>query len=159
MRNAFPKSPPCSFILEYAFHCVESLPQSTKSSCCSRSRHLRVATKPRHSVGASQLADSEPSHLPTDEQLDRVAEDVSWFSSPAPNSDLMYNFFEATGGRGQLDLEGLPRRMLQIARETEVGPVARPPALGGPPAPTEVFELGRGRLDTSTVRAAAVDER
>ena len=102
---------------------------------------------------------ADPTHLPTDEQLDRVAEDVSWFSSPAPNSDLMYNFFEATGGRGQLDLEGLPQRMLQIVRETEVGPVARPPALGGPPAPTEVLEPGRGRLDTSTVRAAAVDER
>ena len=78
---------------------------------------------------------ADPTHLPTDEQLDRVAEDVSWFSSPAPNSDLMYNFFEATGGRGQLLLESLPHHMLQNPLETDIKPVPRPPELGGPAAP------------------------
>ena len=76
---------------------------------------------------------ADPEHLPTDEQLDRVASDVSWFSSPAHNGDPLYNFFEATGGRGQLLLESLPQHMLRVARTIERRPTPRPPSLGAPP--------------------------
>ena len=76
---------------------------------------------------------ADPEHLPTDEQLDRVASDVSWFSSPAHNGDPLYNFFEATAGRGQLLLESLPQHMLRVARPIERRPTPRPTSLGAPP--------------------------
>ena len=76
---------------------------------------------------------ADPTHLPTDEQLDRVASDVSWFSSPSHNGDPLYNFFEATAGRGQLLLESLPQHMLRVARTIERRPTPRPPYLGSPP--------------------------
>ena len=52
--------------------------------------------------------------LPDDAQLDALAVDVSWLSNPAPDSDPMFNFFEATGGRGQLLLEQLEQHRLQV---------------------------------------------
>ena len=72
-------------------------------------------------VGAVVLV-VDGTHLPDDAALDRLAVDVSWLSNPAPDGDPMFNFFEATGGRGQLLLEQLDQHRLQTPGSAEALP-------------------------------------
>ena len=62
-------------------------------------------------------------HLPDDAALDALAANVSWLSNPAPDGDPLFNFFEATGGRGQLLLEELEQHRLQTPGSVEALPV------------------------------------
>ena len=73
-------------------------------------------------VGAVVLV-VDGTHLPDDAALDALAVDVSWLSNPAPDGDPMFNFFEATGGRGQLLLEQLAQRRIQTPGSIETLPV------------------------------------
>ena len=73
-------------------------------------------------VGAVVLI-VDGTHLPDDAALDALAEDVSWLSNPAPDGDPMFNFFEATGGRGQLLLEQLGQHRLQTPGSVDALPV------------------------------------
>ena len=73
-------------------------------------------------VGAVVLV-VDGTHLPDDAALDALAADVSWLSNPAPDGDPLFNFFEATGGRGQLLLEQLEQHRLQTPGSVEALPV------------------------------------
>ena len=73
-------------------------------------------------VGAVVLI-VDGTHLPDDAALDALAADVSWLSNPAPDTDPMFNFFEATGGRGQLLLEQLGQHRLQTPGSVDALPV------------------------------------
>lgn len=43
----------------------------------------------------------------TKEGLDTVSQHASWFSNPANDSDSFFNFYEATGGRATIRMDGL----------------------------------------------------
>ena len=47
-------------------------------------------------------------HLPTREMLEMLSEDVSWFSHAGEDELNRFNFYEATGGRGTIVMDGLP---------------------------------------------------
>ncbi len=52
------------------------------------------------------LIDSD--HPATKERLDSLSNDISWFSNPNDDSDnSKYNFYEATGGRATITMNGL----------------------------------------------------
>lgn len=73
-------------------------------------------------VGAVVLV-VDGTHLPDDAALDALAEDVGWLSSPAQDSDPMFNFFEPTGGRGRLLPEQLGQHRLRTPASVEALPV------------------------------------
>ncbi len=43
----------------------------------------------------------------TRERLDTLSQHASWFSNPANDSDAFFNFYEATGGRATIKMDGL----------------------------------------------------
>ena len=49
----------------------------------------------------------DESHPATRERLERLSADVSWFSHPGEDEAGQHNFYEATGGRGTITMDGL----------------------------------------------------
>ena len=86
-------------------------------------------------VGAVVLV-VDGTHLPTGAELDALAADVGWFSNPAHDDDPLFNFFEATGGRAQLQLDRLRQRMRPVPLDAAALVAEMPGAAGDsmPPA-------------------------
>ena len=79
-------------------------------------------------LGFILLADDD--HPATDEQLDRVSEYAEWFSLRRDDGrDELYNFYEATGGRGSVTSDGLAG----FAYPEAVAPTSLPPSFGATP--------------------------
>ena len=70
-------------------------------------------------------------HLPDQAALDQLAEDVGWLGNPAHDDDPLFNFYEATGGRGQLNLGQLSGHMRQVPLHPAGAAAKAPP----PPHP------------------------
>ena len=51
----------------------------------------------------------DENHPATQEALRTLSEDVSWFSHPDEDESHRYNFYEATGGRGTIAMDGLSK--------------------------------------------------
>ena len=66
----------------------------------------------------------------TREILDTVSRDVSWFSHAGNDESHRYNFYEATGGRGTITMDGLP----QVRRPTGAKKAVSS-SFGTPPPP------------------------
>ncbi len=58
-------------------------------------------------AAAILLVDEE--HPATRGILERLSDDISWFSHPGDDVADQYNFYEATGGRGTIAMDGLPK--------------------------------------------------
>ena len=53
-------------------------------------------------------------HPAVSRKLDRLSEDVSWFSEDSPGGRSLYNFFGATGGRATIEMDDLLRYNTRI---------------------------------------------
>ena len=51
----------------------------------------------------------DETHPATQEALQTLSEDVSWFSHPGDDETYRFNFYEATGGRGTITTDGLSK--------------------------------------------------
>ena len=51
----------------------------------------------------------DENHPATQEALQTLSEDVSWFSHPGDDETYRFNFYEATGGRGTITMDGLSK--------------------------------------------------
>ena len=51
-------------------------------------------------------------HPATDWQIQEVSDHVSWFSHPGNDNSSIYNYYEATGGRGTITMDGLSQFLL-----------------------------------------------
>ena len=75
--------------------------------------------------------------------LEVLSNDVTLFSHPGEDQFEWYNFYEATGGRGTITMDGLS----QFQRRAEAKIVA-PRSFGTPPPPiVDHWEIGNGRED------------
>ena len=66
----------------------------------------------------------------TRETLDTVSRDVTWFSHAGPEESYRYNFYEATGGRARIKMDGLSQ-----FRRSAGSKIAVPSSFGTPPPP------------------------
>lgn len=60
--------------------------------------------------------------------LEIISNDVSWFSHPGEDQEHIFNFFEATGGRATIKMDGLAQAQRQGSAK-----VALPASFGTPP--------------------------
>ena len=51
-------------------------------------------------------------HPATPSQIQEVSDHVSWFSHPGNNNSSSYNYYEATGGRSSITMDGLSQFLL-----------------------------------------------
>ncbi len=66
-----------------------------------------AATGAQHSFRAIVILLVNDRQHALHEILETVSADVAWFSNPAEDEDERYNFFEATGGRAEMRMDGL----------------------------------------------------
>ncbi len=64
-------------------------------------------TQAQHDFRAAAILLIDEDHPATRQGLNIVSEHVSWFSHPGGDSHRLYNFHEATGGRGTITMDGL----------------------------------------------------
>ena len=80
----------------------------------------------------------------TQEILDTVTRDVAWFSHAGPDESYRYNFYEASGGRATITMDGLS----QVQRSAGANKPAAS-SLGTPPSPIvdrwKIGNSGEGR--------------
>lgn len=88
-----------------------------------------AATAPNR-VRAAAILLVDAAHPPTEAQLRRLSERVTALSHPGADAQDAYNYFEATGGRGFLDMGDLPRFQ---KRDAGTRPIV--PSFGAPPPP------------------------
>ena len=68
------------------------------------------ASQAQRSFRAMAILLTDDGHPATMESLETVSADVAWFSHPGEDGiDEKYNFFEATGGRGTMKMDGLSK--------------------------------------------------
>ncbi|MDE2871453.1 MAG: hypothetical protein OXQ94_07155, partial [Gemmatimonadota bacterium] len=65
------------------------------------------ASQAQRSFRAMAILLTDDGHPATKESLETVSADVAWFSHPGEDGLERYNFFEATGGRGTMKMDGL----------------------------------------------------
>ena len=82
-----------------------------------------------HRVAVVLLTDEE--HSSTDEQLQRLSEHAAIFSHAGPDDSSGYNFWEATGGRGTVTMDGLSA----FRKSEPAAPKNLPASFGTPPPP------------------------
>lgn len=82
-----------------------------------------------HRVAVILLTDEE--HPATEEQLERLSEHTATFSHPGPDDRSGYNFWEATGGRGTVTMDGLSA----FRKSQPAAPSNLPASFGTPPPP------------------------
>ena len=61
----------------------------------------------QHDFRAAAILLTDEDHPATEEILDLVSSDVAWFSHPGNDDHYLSNFFEATGGKGTMAMDGL----------------------------------------------------
>ena len=88
-----------------------------------------AATAPKRLRAAAILL-VDATHPPSETQLRRLSERVTELSHPGADAQDAYNYFEATGGRGFLDMGHLPRFQ---KRDADTRPIM--PSFGAPPPP------------------------
>ena len=88
--------------------------------------HLQ-AQKDFRAAAILLISDDYPA---TREILETISRDVSWFSHPGDDGSHRYNFYEATGGRGSMAMDGLPRLQDRGRAKRVV-----PSSFGTPPRP------------------------
>ena len=72
---------------------------------------------------------------PTYEQMQAVSEQVEFFSNSGPDSSHLYNFHEATQGKGSMLMDGLSNFVLRRPGFSTSASRALPPSYGHPPHP------------------------
>ena len=92
-----------------------------------------------HRAAVVLLVDDD--HPATPAQLERVSEHVRQISHPQADSSALYNYYEATGGRGTITMNGLPA----LRRQTASTPTP-PPSFGRPPPPQYCWITSDGRI-------------
>ena len=100
-------------------------------------RDPAMAERPHQRGAVILLIDDD--HLPTSAELQTVSQQAAWLSFQGNDESRLYNYHEATGGRGSLTLDGLSG-----LRKSEAATQATPPASFGvlpPPRMTTVEEL------------------
>lgn len=95
-----------------------------------------VSESPRHFRAAVILL-TDKDHPATESQLQLLSEAVAIFSKPSAHESYRYNYYEATGGRGSIAMDGL-----SALRKQASGLPARPPSLGALPAPHFCWPAG-----------------
>ncbi len=64
-------------------------------------------SRAQHDFRAAAILLIDENHPATKAILEAVIADVSWFSHPGADESWLYNFYEATGGRGTITMNGL----------------------------------------------------
>ena len=77
----------------------------------------------------------------TDEQLEWVNEQATVFSNPQNDDSRLYNYFEATGGRGTITMDGLATLRKGAASDPRL-----PPSFGTAPPPQHCWLTADGRV-------------
>ena len=77
----------------------------------------------------------------TDEQLEWVSEQATTFSNPQSDDSHLYNYFEATGGRGTITMDGLATLRKEAANDPRP-----PPSFGTAPPPQYCWLTRDGRI-------------
>ena len=69
-------------------------------------------SRAQHDFRAAAILLIDENHLALKARLEVVSEDVSWFSHPGEDDEnYIYNFYEATGGRGTITMNGLSQSL------------------------------------------------
>ena len=90
-------------------------------------------------------------------QAEQLSEQVSAFSHPGDDDEYLYNYYEATGGRGTIAMDGLSR----FRRSRSSLLLTPPPPFGRIPPPHICWPDGRGGIRhqfTSSPAALSPDE-
>lgn len=96
---------------------------------------------------------TDDDHPATDEQLALLSDHAAWFSLPARDESHLHNFFEATGGRGTVTMDGLS----QYGKAIPAAATGLPASFGTVPEPRVTLLDGRC-LPLSAARLAAGSE-
>ena len=70
-------------------------------------QRLPNASQAQHEFRAAAVLLIDEAHPASRRALEAVSADVSWLSHPGADTSELYNFYEATGGRGIFAMEGL----------------------------------------------------
>ena len=70
-------------------------------------RRVPDYTQAQHDFRAAAILLIDEDHPATEEILDLVSSDVAWFSHPGNDDHYLFNFYEATGGKGTMAMDGL----------------------------------------------------
>ena len=92
-----------------------------------------------HRAAVVLLVDDD--HPATPAQLERLSEHVRQISHPQEDSSSLYNYYEATGGRGTIAMDGLAALRRSMASEP-----TPPPSFGRPPPPQYCWMTPDGRI-------------
>ena len=96
---------------------------------------------------------TDDDHAATDEQLALLSDHAAWFSLPARDESHLHNFFEATGGRGTVTMNGLS----QYQKAIPAAATGLPASFGIVPEPRVTLLDGRC-LPLSSARTATGSE-
>ena len=96
---------------------------------------------------------TDDDHPATDRQLDLLGDHAAWFSRAAPDETYLHNFFEATGGRGTVTMDGLS----QFRKPVPSAATGLPASYGVVPEPRVTLLDGRC-LPLSAARLAGGSE-
>ena len=104
-----------------------------------------MAERPHQRAAVIFLVDDD--HLPNAYALQTTSEHAAWLSFPGNDEISRYNYYEATGGRGTLTLDGLSG----VRKSEAAGPADLPASFGVPPPPrlTTMDELCGGYVQTA----------
>ena len=92
-------------------------------------RNPPVAERNNQRAAAILLIDED--HWPSGENLERLSEIAAWFGIQGEDESSRYNYYEATGGRGTLALDGLS----ELRKSDAAAPANLPASYGRPPHP------------------------
>ena len=92
-------------------------------------RNPPMAERNNQRAAAILLIDED--HWPSGEDLERLSEIAAWFGKQGEDESSRYNYYEATGGRGSLTLDGLSG----LRKSDAAAPADLPASYGRPPHP------------------------
>ena len=103
-----------------------------------------MAERPHQRAAVIFLVDDDH---PSSDALQTVSEHAAWLSFQGNDEISRYNYYEATGGRGTLTLDGLSG----VRKSEAAGPADLPASFGVPPPPrlTTMDELCGGYVQTA----------
>ena len=92
-------------------------------------RNPPMAERPHQRAAAILLIDDD--HLPSAAVLQQLSEHATWLGLQGDDGTIQHNYFEATGGRGSLTLDGLSG----LRKSEAVAPADLPTSFGVAPPP------------------------
>ena len=95
-------------------------------------RNPPVTERPHQRAAVILLADDD--HPPTTDRLWEVSETAYWLGFQGNDGNRLYNYYEATGGRASLALDGLSK----LRKSTATAPANLPASFGILPTPVTV---------------------